>query len=175
MRYANGGSGDRPLLLNLDNGAAMLVSFPPTGGWASWREVQVTLPLSAGSNALTLSLPSAAEGGVPNGPNIDQIAFDYAGEMTAPPTLVASIEGETMGHDDGNSPADTVVRDASHPESDPAAGSDGLWGDYSGSGYLDMGEQAGDAATFQVSVVQAGTYELVVRYANGASDTQEMR
>ncbi|WP_353981913.1 carbohydrate-binding protein [Salinicola endophyticus] len=175
IRYANGGSGDRPLLLNLDNGAAMLVSFPPTGGWASWREVQVTLPLSAGTNALTLSLPSAAEGGVPNGPNIDQIAFDYVGEMTTPPTLVASIEGEAMGRDDGSSPADTVVRDASHPESDPAAGSDGLWGDYSGSGYLDMGEQAGDAATFQVSVVQAGTYDLVVRYANGASDTQEMK
>ena len=79
IRYANGGAEDRPLALSVNGGAASNVAFAPTGtgdaGWENWTEVEVTLDLAAGANTVRLAIPTAADGGVPNGPNIDQIAF----------------------------------------------------------------------------------------------------
>ncbi|WP_251978440.1 carbohydrate-binding protein [Salinicola avicenniae] len=173
IRYANGGTGDRPLLLTVNGETPTLVSFPPTGSWSSWGEVSITVPLPATSNAVTLTLPSAAQGGVANGPNIDQISFEFADDLPDDPTQIFSIEGEELSIDDGSSAADTVVRDASNPET-TGGGADGLWGDFSGSGYLDMGGQAGDAAFFNVSVAESGTYLLTIRYAASGSNDRPM-
>ncbi|TDX32379.1 putative Ig domain-containing protein [Modicisalibacter xianhensis] len=86
------------------------------------------------------------------------------GETTAP--FLYEIEGEALTIDDIEPTPDTVVRDASNPETNTDAGADGLWDGYSGTGYLDMGGEAGDAAFFDVTVDEAGTYTLTVRYAN---------
>ncbi|WP_157956788.1 carbohydrate-binding protein, partial [Salinicola halimionae] len=173
IRYVNGGTGDRPLLLSVNGAEPTLVSFPPTGSWTSWNEISVSVPLSESDNTLTLTLPSTAQGGVPNGPNIDQIRFDYADALPADPTLVFSIEGEALAIDDGSSLADTVVRSADNPE--PSGGGiDQLWGDFSGSGYLDMGAQAGDAGSFSVNVAEAGTYLLTIRYAASGPNNRPM-
>ena len=86
------------------------------------------------------------------------------GETTAP--FLYEIEGEALTIDDSEPTPDTVVRDASNPETNTGAGADGLWDGYSGTGYLDMGGEAGDAAFFNVTVDEAGTYTLTVRYAN---------
>lgn len=167
IRYVNGGTGDRPLLLSINGAEPTLVSFPPTGSWTDWSEISVSVPLSASGNTLKWTIPSTEEGGIPNGPNIDQISFDYA---EAIPKVAFSIEGEALAIDDGSSLADTVVRDANNPEAS-GGGSDGLWGDFNGSGYLDMGSQAGDAASFAINVVESGTYFLTIRYASsGAAD-----
>ncbi|WP_110687598.1 carbohydrate-binding protein [Salinicola aestuarinus] len=174
IRYANGGTGDRPMIVGSGEGATTLLSFPPTGGWNQWGEVTVSLPLRYGGTDVKITLPTTDEGGMPNGPNIDQILFDYASALPVDPSLVFEIQGEALTPDDGTSEADTVVRDALNPESNPAAGSDGLWGDYTGTGYLDMGGQPGDAAGFEVSVNEAGTYLLTVRYASGAPNTRQM-
>jgi hypothetical protein len=173
IRYVNGGTGDRPLLLSVNGAEPTLVSFPPTGSWTSWSEISVSVPLSDSDNALTLTLPSTAQGGVPNGPNIDQISFDYADALPADPTLVFSIEGEALAIDDGSSLADTVVRSADNPEPS-GGGTDQLWGDFSGSGYLDMGAQAGDAGSFSVNVAEAGTYLLTIRYAASGPNNRPM-
>lgn len=173
IRYANGGTGDRPLLMSINGAEPTLVSFPPTGAWNNWGEITVSVPFSESDNTLTLTLPSTAQGGVPNGPNIDQISFDYAEALPADSTLVFSIEGESLMIDDGTSTADTVVRDANNPEPS-GGGSDRLWGDFSGSGYLDMGAQTGDAASFAVNVAQAGTYVLTVRYASSGTADRPM-
>jgi hypothetical protein len=86
IRYANGAttpnSGDRPLLLAVNGGPETLVSFPRTqqeglADWEAWTELQVSVTLQAGSNTLRLEIPTAAEGGQPNGPNIDQIRFTF--------------------------------------------------------------------------------------------------
>jgi len=133
----------------------------------------VSVPLTESDNTLTLTLPSTAQGGVSNGPNIDQISFDYAEALPADPTLVFSIEGEALTIDDGSSLADTVVRDASNPEAN-GGGADQLWGDFSGSGYLDMGSQTGDAGIFTVNVDEAGTYLLTIRYAASGANARPM-
>ncbi|MEC8917996.1 MAG: carbohydrate-binding protein [Pseudomonadota bacterium] len=173
IRYVNGGTGDRPLLLSVNGAEPTLVSFPPTGSWTNWSEISVSVPLSENDNSLTLTLPSTAQGGVPNGPNIDQITFDYVEALPADPTLVFSIEGEALAIDDGSSAADTVVRDASNPEPS-GGGADGLWGDFSGTGYLDMGSQTGDAGAFTVNVAEAGTYLLTIRYAASGTNDRPM-
>jgi hypothetical protein len=62
---------------------------------------------------------------------------------------------------------DTIVRDAQNLETGanfPAGG--GLRPDFTGSGYLDFGDTPGDRATFSVTVAQAGTYHLHIRYAS---------
>ncbi|MGM8933218.1 carbohydrate-binding protein [Salinicola halophyticus] len=173
IRYVNGGTADRPLLLSVNGAEPTLVSFPPTGSWTSWNEVSVSVPLSDSDNTLTLTLPSTAQGGVPNGPNIDQISFEYADALPADPTLVFSIEGEALAIDDGSSLADTVVRSADNPEPS-GGGADHLWGDFSGSGYLDMGAQVGDAGSFSVNVAEAGTYLLTIRYAASGPNNRPM-
>ncbi|NRB58225.1 MAG: carbohydrate-binding protein, partial [Salinicola sp.] len=83
------------------------------------------------------------------------------------------IEGESLLVDDGVSTADTVVRNADNPEPS-GGGSDRLWGDFSGSGYLDMGSQAGDAGSFSVNVAEAGSYLLTIRYAASGTSARPM-
>ncbi|SHE86800.1 delta endotoxin [Modicisalibacter ilicicola DSM 19980] len=176
IRFANGGEEARPLNLSINGGTASLVAFPATPDdgvnepWAVWNELEVEVELEAGSNQVSFAIPSTAEGGVDNGPNIDQVVFAYNddGEAPAEPFLF-EIQGEALTIDDTEPTPDTQVRDASNPETNPGAGADGLWDGYTGSGYLDMGSEAGDAASFEVTVEEAGTYTLSVRYANGST------
>ncbi|WP_236037996.1 carbohydrate-binding protein [Belnapia arida] len=48
---------------------------------------------------------------------------------------------------------------------------DGLWDGITGSGYMDMGGNAGDAVSFGVTAPTAGTYTLSFRYSNGGNDS----
>lgn len=57
----------------------------------------------------------------------------------------------------------TSVRDAAHPEPGYAGG---LRPDYSGTGYVDFGDDPGDTLTFTVTVAEAGSYDLNIRYAS---------
>ena len=79
IRYANGGDATRPLEVSVDGGAASNVDFAPTGagdaGWVNWTDLTIELDLTAGQNTVNLAIPTAANGGVANGPNIDQITF----------------------------------------------------------------------------------------------------
>ncbi|WP_346797114.1 carbohydrate-binding protein [Halomonas sp. Bachu 37] len=88
-------------------------------------------------------------------------------KMPVEEPFLFEIQGEALAIDDDEPTPDTVIRDASNPETNEAAGPGGLWDGYTGSGYLDMGNEAGDAAFFDVEVEEAGTYTLAVRYANG--------
>jgi len=176
IRYANGSAGPRPLDLMINGTPAPRAAFPPAVNdgvndpWDSWLELEVEMELQAGPNSVSFAIPAVADGGVNNGPNIDQIIFNYqqddGGETPTEPFLF-EIQGEALTIDDDEPTPDTVVRDASNPETNEAAGPDGLWDGFTGSGYLDMGGEAGDAAFFEVAVEEAGTYTLTVRYTNG--------
>ncbi|CAM0554349.1 hypothetical protein EHLJMEHL_04445 [Vreelandella titanicae] len=176
IRYANGSAGPRPLDLMINGTPVPQAAFPPAVNdgvndpWDSWLELEVEMELQAGPNSVSFAIPAVADGGVNNGPNIDQIIFNYqqddGGETPTEPFLF-EIQGEALTIDDDEPTPDTVVRDASNPETNAAAGPDGLWDGFTGSGYLDMGNEAGDAAFFEVAVEEAGTYTLNVRYANG--------
>ncbi|MFD2437880.1 putative Ig domain-containing protein [Modicisalibacter luteus] len=149
IRFANGGSEARPLNLSVNGGAATAVVFPAapddgvTDPWNIWNELTVEVDLQAGANTVSFAIPSVAEGGVDNGPNIDQIVFDYVNEDVEEPPVVEpflfEIEGEALTIDDTEPTPDTVVRDADNPETNQGAGADGLWDGFSGTGYLDMG------------------------------------
>lgn len=68
FRYANGTTADRPLVLSVNGGQSVLLSFQPTGGWGTWRTVAAQADLAAGVNRIRLTSPRF------NGPNIDSLA-----------------------------------------------------------------------------------------------------
>ena len=77
-------------------------------------------------------------------------------------TLSASPDGDATV---------TLHRDENVAEEaeDPGAGKileNGIRAGYSGTGYIDFGDDAGDAAAFTVNVPTAGSYDLNIRYAS---------
>jgi uncharacterized delta-60 repeat protein len=69
FRYANGAASDRPLELTV-NGQVVnpRLPFAPTGTWAQWGVISVTVDLVAGTN--TVRLTSVG----PSGPNLDVLS-----------------------------------------------------------------------------------------------------
>ncbi|BBI48173.1 hypothetical protein HORIV_05940 [Vreelandella olivaria] len=107
--------------------------------WDEWLEQEVQVTFEEGANTFTLTIPTVANGGTNNGPNIDQVVFSFDDGDTNPAPFTFEIQGEALSIDDDEPTPDTVVRDASNPETNEAAGPDGLWDGYTGTGYLDMG------------------------------------
>ncbi|SFD70521.1 carbohydrate-binding protein [Roseivivax sediminis] len=69
----------------------------------------------------------------------------------------------------------TQPRDPLNPEApDPQRGPDGLWDNFEGDGYLDMGLDIGDAVQFEIDAPQAGTYTFTIRYGNGGDTDRPM-
>ncbi len=87
FRYANGGAGDRPLNLAVNDSMIRQLPFAPSGGWTSWIFTSgVTVPLQAGRN--TIRLTSA----INNGPNVDYL-YVSAPPRPAPPGALALFDG----------------------------------------------------------------------------------
>ncbi|MEQ1941290.1 carbohydrate-binding protein [Mesorhizobium sp. VNQ89] len=187
FRYANGGTADRPLDLSLNGGAATSVSFvpgassgTPASPWNTWLDKTVELTLVEGTNTIKLTIPTGAVAG----PNIDQITFDFqdGAENPVEPFSV-TIEGETFTTFDPEAVDDTVARTPTNPEpgATPATSGPGLEFDanglrpgHEGTGYMDMGNDIGDSASFTIDAPEAGTYQLTVRYANGGATDRPM-
>jgi alpha-L-fucosidase len=70
IRYANGGTTDRPMDVSV-NGSAVQAgrSFGPTGAWTTWTGSTLTVPLTAGANTIRVTATSA--GGAPNLDHLD--------------------------------------------------------------------------------------------------------
>ncbi|AMJ62924.1 carbohydrate-binding protein [Bosea sp. PAMC 26642] len=180
FRYANGGAANRPLELSLNGASATAVDFVPgpvigTGttasGWESWVEKTVTLNLTAGANTIKLAIPSGATAG----PNIDQIVFTPPGGSgpVEPVPFLLTLQAEAFTPIDttGTGNQITQARTLTNPEPTLPllrdVNSDGLWDGFTGTGYLDMGAQIGDAASFKVTAPTAGTYTFTFRFSNG--------
>lgn len=73
IRYALGVNQTRPLMLNVNGEDQGLVVFTTTGLWSTWEDIGVTATLAAGDNEVALLIPTGAQGGVGQGPNVDQI------------------------------------------------------------------------------------------------------
>ncbi len=71
FRYANGGSANRPLRLEI-NGMIKAdgLAFPPTGGWAKWSTTILPANLNAGDNKIRLTAIGSSAG------NIDHLAWE---------------------------------------------------------------------------------------------------
>ena len=76
VRYANGGTTDRPLSVRVDGTIVHnSISFPSTGTWTDWRTVTIPLTLTAGSHTIELRTIGA------NGGNIDSSALHAVGAV----------------------------------------------------------------------------------------------
>jgi uncharacterized delta-60 repeat protein len=68
IRYANGGTADRPLELRVDGTVlAPRLGFGPTGAWANWRTVTQSVLLTSGRHTVRVTAVGL------NGPNVDSL------------------------------------------------------------------------------------------------------
>jgi lysophospholipase L1-like esterase len=79
VRYANGGTANRPANVVVNGVTALSMPFEPTGGWTGWATRTATVPLSAGTNTIRLG-PTSASGL----PNVDRLDVE-PGSSTQPP------------------------------------------------------------------------------------------
>ena len=113
------------------------------------------------SNQATVSTSVAIEGEDPTD------AFSFELQLEDRSGAVTILDDTGGGNGNANQ---TQVRDPQNPEpADPQKGADGLWDNFTGEGYLDMGLDVGDAFSFEVDAPAAGTYSFSFRYANGGS------
>lgn len=68
IRYANGGSTDRPLSVNVTGTTVnSALAFTPTGDWSTWSTTSFTANLNAGNNTVRVTLQEGS------GPNVDHL------------------------------------------------------------------------------------------------------
>ena len=157
--YANGGSTeDRSLILLVDGERIGRLPFEPTGNFFTWAEETTRAPLDLPAGDVTVRLRS--DGG--DGPNIDYVDLvptdgggaggGGGGGGAAPPALIFGLEAEeaTLG-------GGVRARDVQ-----PG---------FSGTGYADFGFRGRDFVEWTVDIPEAGFYDLVFTYANGAPPT----
>ncbi|WP_181707662.1 carbohydrate-binding protein [Chthonobacter rhizosphaerae] len=84
------------------------------------------------------------------------------------PIVIQAESGVITSLDNGANATVTTIRDPSNPETNPNLPT-GLRPDFSGTGYVDYGDTAGDRLTYTVTVSQAGTYDFNVRFASNTA------
>jgi hypothetical protein len=155
VRYANGQGGDgkhenRTLGLSVDGQAARQVTLPATNDWNDWRQVETEVDLSAGEHRVSLTRRAGDSGNV----NVDSLALLTAGQGY--PTTRAMDDcrfGTTCEAENGSLTGAAKV-------ADEHAG-------FAGTGFV--AELVGGTRLSQrlSGVPAAGTYPVVLRYANG--------
>ena len=90
FRYANGGSGNRPLDIALNGADQGTLPFAPTGGWSSWKIQPMTVQLQAGANTIRATATGQSGG------NIDYLGISQ-GQVPTSPTQTASFQPSAMG------------------------------------------------------------------------------
>lgn len=88
FRYANGGSGDRPLELLVNGAVVQTIAFPSTSSFSSWQTIEVAASLHAGANTVTLRSVQNT------GPNIDQLKVLIPGFTPVPANVNGSARIE---------------------------------------------------------------------------------
>lgn len=94
IRYANGGSTNRPLSVRVNGSTVSNLTMAPTGSWTTWRDVTtVSFNLTSGTNTIWLASTGAA------GANVDSVKITANVTVTPAP---ASGAWTGTGLDIGN-------------------------------------------------------------------------
>lgn len=94
FRYANGGTANRNLAVNVGNELVYWNGdFAPTGAWTTWGEQTLYLPLKAGVNLVTVT--SLTDEGAPN---IDHITIAKTDKEMSAGTPIDPIVGKPYGN-----------------------------------------------------------------------------
>ncbi|MCA1806464.1 MAG: carbohydrate-binding protein [Actinobacteria bacterium] len=150
IRYANGGTADRPLEVFVNNVSVGVFDFSPPPGltgdaaWAEWLTEDVAASLVVGEN--TVRLQATAN----TGPNIDQLEILQAPEDTTPGFTDYEAEDASL---DGPVVVPESVDDRNA----------------SGDGFVDFDGTGDQTITWTVEVGETGNYEVGFRYALAAS------
>ncbi|MFD5829689.1 TIM-barrel domain-containing protein [Lentzea sp. NPDC060358] len=155
VRYANGQGGDgkhenRTLGLSVDGQAPRQITLARGNDWNDWRTAEAEFDLAAGEHRVALTKNAGDSGNV----NVDSIALLTAGQ--AYPSVKATDECRFGTSCD----AENGVLSGAAKIADEHAG-------YAGTGFV--AELVGGTKLVQrvTSVPSAGTYPVVLRYANG--------
>ncbi|MFD1147950.1 carbohydrate-binding protein [Saccharothrix hoggarensis] len=92
VRFANGGTTNRPATVLVNGAAAQSVEFEPTGAWSTWVSKTVAVTVPSGTSAVRLSPTTSA--GLPN---VDYLDFTQDGTPPPADALYVAPNGE-----DGN-------------------------------------------------------------------------
>jgi hypothetical protein len=156
-RYANATGGDgqtttRTLTLSVDGGAGRTVSLPATGSWDSWAVAGTALTLGAGRHTVTLARGATDSGNV----NVDSVALvtSGAGYPAATARAIPDCRYGTSCEAEAGRAAGSAIVATDHSG-------------YSGGGFVAELNQNAGLTTHLVSVPAAGSYTLLLRYANG--------
>ncbi|BBI48176.1 hypothetical protein HORIV_05970 [Vreelandella olivaria] len=150
LRYANGGTTDRPLEVFVNNVSVGVFDFSPPPGltgdaaWAEWLTEDVAASLVVGENTVRLQSTDNT------GPNIDQLEVLQSPPDTTPGFTEYEAEDALL---DGP----VVV-----PESADDRNA-------SGEGFVDFNGTGDQTITWTVDVNETGNYEIGFRYALAAS------
>lgn len=138
LQYAAAaGNATRSIVVNGEQ-IQSATSFPATNAWNSWSEVEVTVPLIAGSNSIQIVQQASNS----NYLNLDSVTFELLDYV------VIEAEVGTLHN----------------------LSSESSYSGYSGTGYVAGWNSDGQSVDMVVQMAEAGTYDLVFRYAVGNGD-----
>lgn len=150
IRYANGSRTARRLTVDVGNSGTFYdVVFPSTGSWRNWREISIPVLLIGDPQFAVLHEVRLSTDGH-HGPNIDRVTLQRPPAEPVPGFYEAE-DAEMVG-----------ARPAS------------LNGGFSGTGYADFANAAGDTLTWTVHATHNPQQYLMVRYANGAASDRPL-
>ncbi|WP_434443675.1 TIM-barrel domain-containing protein [Lentzea sp. E54] len=155
VKYANGQGGDgkhenRTLGLSVDGQAPRQITLPRTADWRDWQQMETEVDLTAGEHRIALTRGAGDSGNV----NVDSLALLTAGQAYPSARAVDDCRFGTSCE------AENGVLSGPAKIAEEHAG-------YAGTGFV--AELVGGTRLSQrvTSVPAAGTYPVVLRYANG--------
>ena len=176
IRYANGSLSYPKFGIYVDDRLIENHAFAPIGGWTDWYSYELKVELTTEDKLLRIiALP-----GITDGINIDYVAVRADGtESAEKPDKLPSIIEQTEEHNKGvlsflvspNKEAKFEAEDARRffPSPTRWLAINTQHPGYSGAGFIaGFYYNSGAYLEFPLEVLEAGTYTLKIRYANGA-------
>ncbi|WP_245601745.1 glycoside hydrolase family 75 protein [Hamadaea tsunoensis] len=146
IRYANGTAANRAADIAV-NGTTVSAAhaFNGTGSWDTWTTDTITATVNAGSNTIRVTA-TTADGNA----NLDYVDFEVA--STPPPATEYQAEDAAISQG---------VVESNHTG-------------FTGTGFVNYDNATGSYVQFAVSAANAGSTNIVLRYANGTTVNRPM-